>query len=128
MSCRMSLVVFLLLFVTYSNASLEELETRMNRKFLDMERLLRDQNKRIQKLEHTVASQKMEINELNSELANVKMQNSDKIELKGFREQLNRKVDPKVHNNLVHLVKNKRLLEGIQPSPVPIHITAFTHT
>ncbi|XP_071178060.1 complement C1q tumor necrosis factor-related protein 4-like [Mytilus edulis] len=127
MSCRMSFVVFLLftLFVTYSNASFEELETRMNRKFLDMERLLRDQNKRIQKLEHTVASQKMEIIELNSELANVKMQNSDKIELKGFREQLNRKVDHKVHNNLVHLVKNKRLLEGIQPSPVPIHTTAF---
>lgn len=103
----MSLVVFLLLFVAYSNASLEELETRMNRKFLDMERLLWDQNKCIQKLEHTVASQKMEINELNSELANVKMQNSDKIEFKGFREQLNRKVDPTVHNNLVHLVKSK---------------------
>ncbi|CAC5379881.1 unnamed protein product [Mytilus coruscus] len=59
------------------------------------------------------------------------MENSDKQEqnyiLKKtvFREQLNRKVDPEVHDNLVHLDKNKRLLEGIQPSPIPVHTTAF---
>ncbi|CAC5379880.1 unnamed protein product [Mytilus coruscus] len=121
--------MFLLLFVCHSNASIEELETQMNRKFQNMKRILRDQNERIQKLEHQT-SQTVEINELNSELAYVKMENSDKQEqisiLKKtvFREQLNRKVDPEVHDNLVHLDKNKRLLEG-STFPIPVHTTAF---
>ncbi|CAC5379879.1 unnamed protein product [Mytilus coruscus] len=118
----------------YSNASFEELETRMNNKFQNMERKLLDQNKRIQKLEQIVTSQAIEINELNGELAHVKMENSDKQEqisilkkivLKIFREQSKREVDPEVHDNLVHFDKNKRLLEGIQPSPIPVHTTAF---
>lgn len=109
MSGRMSLVVFLLLIVNFSNASLQELETRMNRKFQNM-------NERIEKLEQIVTSQKLEISELNGELANIKMVNSDgqeqissskEIELKSFRDQLNRKVDPEVHDNRVHLIKSK---------------------
>lgn len=78
MSGRMSLVVFLLLFLSCSNASLEELDARMNRKFQDMERIVQHQNYRIKQLEYTVASQTVEIKELNGELVDVKSENWDK--------------------------------------------------
>lgn len=74
---RMSLIVFLLLSVSCSNASLEELETRMNRKSQNTERIVQHQNDRIKKLEHTAASQTVEINELNGELVDVKSENLD---------------------------------------------------
>ncbi|XP_063397273.1 complement C1q-like protein 3 [Mytilus trossulus] len=99
-----------------------------------MERIVQHQNDRIKKLEHTVASQTVEIKDLNGELVDVKSENLDKQEqisilkkivLKRLRQQSKQEVDPKVHDNLVNFDKNKRLLEGIHPSPIPVPITAF---
>ncbi|CAG2225110.1 C1QL [Mytilus edulis] len=128
---RISLIVFLLLFVSCSNASLEELETRIH----NMKRTVQHQNDRIKQLEHTVASQTVEIKELNGELVDVKSENLDKLEhisilkkmiLESFRQQSKQEVDPEVHDHLVNFDKNKRLLlDGIKPSPTYVQTTAF---
>ncbi|CAG2241422.1 C1QL [Mytilus edulis] len=99
-----------------------------------MERILQHQNYRIKQLEHTVASQTVEIKELNGELVDVKSENLDKQEqisilkkivLESFHQQSKQEVVPEVHDNLIHFDKHKRLLESIDPSPVPVHTTAF---
>ncbi|CAC5379877.1 unnamed protein product [Mytilus coruscus] len=54
--------------ICYSNATLDELESRMNVKFQNMDALLREQNERIRNLENTENIQKVEIIELTGEL------------------------------------------------------------
>ncbi|XP_052074086.1 complement C1q-like protein 3 [Mytilus californianus] len=99
-----------------------------------MEGILQEQNERIRKLEEVVTSQNIEIDELKSELAIAKKENIDreqqifglkKIVLKGVIEQSTGKLDDEIHKKQAHLGKDKRLLEGIQPSPIPVHATAF---
>ncbi|XP_052074088.1 uncharacterized protein LOC127711971 [Mytilus californianus] len=65
--------------ICYSNATLDELESRMNVKFQNMDALLREQNERIRNLENTVNIQKVEINELTGELGNVKIENDKRL-------------------------------------------------
>lgn len=114
----MSLVVFLLLLtlISYSNASFEELETRMNSKFHSMEFILKFHFGRIRQLEEVVISQCAEMNKVKSELAITKKENKDrkqqisslkKIVLKSaFKHSIGKAVD-EMHNKRVHLVKGK---------------------
>lgn len=72
---NMSLLVLLLIMICYSNASLDELENRMNVKFQNMASLLREQNEKIRNLENIVNVQKEDINVLTDKLRIVKIEN-----------------------------------------------------
>ncbi|XP_063397270.1 uncharacterized protein LOC134681555 [Mytilus trossulus] len=75
MSYKVFLVLCLIITLTLSNASLEELEIQMHAKFNNIESLWED---RFQKLEQIVGRQEAEINKLKDELDKVKLSDGEK--------------------------------------------------
>lgn len=116
MSGQMSLVVVLVLLISYSNASFEELETRINSKFHSMEFILKFHFGRIRQLEEVVISQCEELNKLKSELAINKKENKDRkqqisslkknILKSAFKHSIGKAFD-EMHNKREHLVKGE---------------------